>query len=40
MKTPPSFGKPGGPMFGGGLGFVAMVLLALLIVVKIFGGVF
>jgi len=39
MKRPPLFGGPTGPLFGG-LGFVALVVLALLIVVKIFGGVF
>ena len=39
MKRPPLFSGPPGATFGG-LGFVALVVLALLIVVKIFGGVF
>ncbi len=33
------FGPPAGPGFSG-LGFVILVVLALLIVIKIFGGVF
>jgi hypothetical protein len=40
MTPPPKpFGQPSGPGFKG-LGFVVLVVLALLIVVKVFGGVF